>query len=123
MDDFEIPVKGDSIEVRDLKPGTQLHIETINSIYDIQIVNDLEIKISGGLLRNGGVRFPAPIPAMLVGSTSGACLKYGRIIHGMRLAVEAGKDSIETSAVTEVSIKGPNWEYSMGWNKEKSMSR
>ena len=106
-DNFGVYLEGDSVEVKALKPGSQLHIKTLNSIYDIQIVNDSEISISGGLRRTGGLRFPVPTPALLVGATRGYFIKYGYVSCGMRMSIKIGHESVETSLITEMNITGP----------------
>lgn len=123
MDGFGIPL-ADTIEVGALKPGTRLRVETMNSVYNILVQDGLHITITGGSLREGGTRFPEPVKGEIIGALLQTRLKYGKIVRGMRLAMELESGGIETSIITEVKIDGPDdaWHYSMEWRKENTMS-
>lgn len=121
MDDFGISVQvaqEEGVRITTLEPGTLITVETLNSVYQIKVINQPEISITGGLRSDGSVRFPAPTPGIIIGANWGTRLKLGQICHGMRLAIDLGDHTIETSPVKEVKLDGLDWHYSMGWNKE-----
>ena len=112
----------EGIQLSAIKAGTKLNVETMNSIYEICVVNNCEITISGGMKKDGSVRFPKPLPGMIIGSTIHGEFKMGWIMHGMRLIVGIVPDgTIETSPVIEVKLEGADWNYSMDWRTEPSM--
>lgn len=109
-----------------LKPGTVLFVETTKSVYRLQIVRGKEILITGGMLRSGEDRFPAPTTVIFYGSTWGEdALKSDWIGKDMRLRLSyivSGQKCIFTSSpVTEIEIISPDksWSYKMGWKGDE----
>jgi len=113
-------ITDDGIDVKKLTPGTILLVETNNSYYEIEIVEGSDIKIQGGILKNGDARFETPQPAQLNGSTwGGSMLKMDWIGYLMNMEVVINNKILLTSNVKNVEITSPdeNWSYSLDWNK------
>ena len=112
-------VDQEGLDLKKLEDGTQLRVETSNSVY--QIVLDKIPTIEGGTRRNGDTRFPDPVPTFSLGSSvkSSGTVKYDWIGYGMRLQVRIGDGKIVTSPVENVVVKAKDdsWSYSLDWNK------
>jgi hypothetical protein len=106
-----------------LESGTKIVIETINSIYQLIVVDGREITIMGGMTKSGEIRFPKPISATFIGSSwGGSLLKPDWIGHDMSIEVlipSEGNQVLTSSNVQNVEIEAPDgrWNYSMDWNK------
>jgi ABC-type phosphate transport system substrate-binding protein len=69
--------------VEDLQENTQLFLETKNSKYHIQILENKKITITGGKT-NSGTRFPFETEVLVLGSSWGSCsIKPGWIGKNM----------------------------------------
>ena len=106
-----------SIDVRKLKPGTIVVIETKNTVYTFEIIDD-----NGTVIVDGGKYFPKPIETHFSGSTfGGSMLKKGCIVYKMYMEIARGIDehrAITTSRVCEAKIIDPDWTCEMEWNVE-----
>lgn len=115
----------EGIQVDELEIGTRLSVETINSIYEIQIVegegNHVSVIISGGTKRDGETRYENPEEASFVGSTfGGSLLKINWLGKNMCMEIYHNRAILNTSPVKDVVIENADrsWGYSMGWNNE-----
>lgn len=97
----------ETIEVGALKPGTRIRLETMNSVYEVLVLNGSDVFVSGGSMRDGNIRFPKPISGQIIGSMFNHQLRYGKIIYGMRLAMDLESGGIETSPITGVKLETP----------------
>ena len=113
------------LDTTTLKPGMILEVETINSIYKIEITESRFVKIVGGMTKNGEDRFATPQNAVILGSvgkndqTSPDCIG-----KDMKLCILYDMDGtlckiLKTSPVQNVRIEDSHsdWTYDMGWNK------
>lgn len=104
-----------------LEKGTKLTIETKNSIYQVVVVEGREVTISGGMTKEGQIRFPLPAKAIILGSTwGGSMLKIDWIGQDMRMELNLMDEpahSLLTSVVQNVEIEAPDgsWSYDMNW--------
>lgn len=111
----------DGLQVDKLEEGTKLTVETMNSVYEIKILETdqpLSVEISGGSLRDGNVRYEESVPVYFVGSTfGGSMLKMNWIGKGMCMEFADNDRVLTTSPVQNVEIEAPDgsWGYSMDW--------
>ena len=96
----------DGVNVCLLTVGTRLVIETSNSFYEMEILENQPIQIFGGTLNNGQIRFKKPTPMFLHGSTwGGSSIKLDWICVGMNMEMSfGGHESITTSKVKRIKI-------------------
>ena len=111
------------LDLRKLKPGVKLKVETHNSIYQIILVNeDGDITIKGGTKKDGESRFAFPTCGQIMGSHP-MCSKRLKIACLMpHWCMEVHLDDggyISTSPVNNivVSAEDESWFYSLDWNK------
>lgn len=114
----------EGLSLKDLKPNTVLSVETRNSIYKVKIIDGRRVEIMGGMLKDGTDRFPAPVPAVILGSTfGGSMIKLDWIGYQMYMEVHLQEDRkgqiFTTSSIQNVMIEPPDgsWTYSLDWNK------
>jgi hypothetical protein len=98
------------IDVSKLKTGTKLIVETINSKYDITILDGRKVLVQGGKY------FKNPTESVLIGSTfGGSMIKVGWIGYDMYMEI----GTIRTSSVKTATIVGDDWQYEMKWDTEE----
>ncbi len=92
-----------SIDLRALRPGTKVVVDTRNSRYNLVMCDG-----SGwNALVQGGSRFPQETQARVEGSTLGGnALKIGWIDVGLFLKISAGGKRILTSRVRSIRFDG-----------------
>lgn len=103
-----------------LESGTKLLVETMNSFYELEILEGKLVNIFGGTRQDGTVRFKKPTQAVVVGSTyGGSMIKVDWIGEDMRMEVHiVGSDhrkSLSTSPVQRITIEAPkgDWSYTL----------
>lgn len=98
--------KKGGVEVPSLKPGTLVKARTRNTVYEIKILED-------GVEILGGKYFPQFTETKFAGSTwGGSMIKMGWIGIGMHMEIPIpDRLSITTTAVREIKVIGPDWEY------------
>lgn len=110
--------KEKGLDLKKLKEGTHLRIETHNSVY--KIILDKVSTVEGGTRRSGVDRFPEPVPAFSLGSTTavGGDIKLDWIAHGMHLEIQVSDGRVVTSPVENVVVgaEDDSWSYSLDWN-------
>ena len=101
-----------------LESGTKLTVETKNSIYQITVLGGSNIKIMGGMNKDGEIRYPRPTEAVFIASILESESIPNCIIKNMKLQFQIGATQFATSPVFNVEVESPdgNWTYSMGWN-------
>lgn len=115
LPDFYLNHKGINcgINVSTLKPKTKLEVFTANSIYEIDIVDGLQVDVKGGKY------FPVVKREILAGSTLGdSAIKPGWICYDMHLEFGTPLYYILTSRVKNVIVRGKDWCYNMGWDRK-----
>lgn len=103
----------DGIDVRSLKPGTKVFVNTKNSEYIIETTSK-----PGYVKAQGGRYFPEVQECYFNGSTwGGSMLKLGWIGRGMHLefSLEDGR-TLTTTGVRKARIEGADWHYDFDWN-------
>lgn len=122
------------IDTRKLEPGTRVEVQTKNSLYKFEFLDQ-----EGQCTIQGGKFFPDPVKIVFPGSTwGGSMLKIGWIGYKMRLELPNPQwgDSmlkkigyktrmelpnfknlpgIMTSLIFKAKVIGPDWEYEMDW--------
>jgi hypothetical protein len=100
---LEIVRGTEGVDVRHVPPRTTLLVQTVNSVYRVVITHGPEVCIQGGVV------FPEPTVAWLVGSASvpGGWLKVGWIGTGFRIELRSGDHRIVTSLVRAIAIERP----------------
>jgi hypothetical protein len=94
-------------------PGTVIEVETLNTLYTVEIINDRHCKV------HGGSWFPEPTVTSITGAVwTGHEVEYKRIVIGKRLEIVhpgAETGSITVSKVKSLRITAPNkaWSYEM----------
>lgn len=95
--------------------GSKILVETKNSVYEIEILEDKKIKISGG------THLMEPTEGYLTGSTwGGSMLKMGWIGYDMFMEFSfENRKPLVTSRVRSAKVVGPNseWSYELEWEK------
>lgn len=98
------------IDIRQLTPGTTVHVLTKNSLYKLLLKGEQEVQASGGW-------FKEPTDCYFNGSTfGGSMLKIAWI--GFRMYMEfviPGRKMLTTSSIRFASVKGDGWEYDLDW--------
>jgi hypothetical protein len=96
------------VDVRSLPPGTKFLVETSNSRYHFEMLED-----GWTALVQGGRHFPHVTVAAIEGSTfGGRLLKSGWIALGLFLEMSAGGKEVVTSRVRSITIDssaGSTW--------------
>lgn len=101
------------IDVRRLRPGTDLIIETYNSMYQLRVVDPPDQRVD----IMGGIRIPQMVPAYIVGATyGGSMLRPGWIMPYMCLELKLPNRIVVTTPVKNVKMFGDGWDYDMGWH-------
>jgi len=105
--------KFQGIDVTKLEPGTLIEVNTIKSIYLLQITDE-----SNQIIAHGGKHLPTPKEVRFNGSTfGGSMLKLNYIGYGMHMEMGiTDRKKITTSPVIKAKIIGEGWEYEMEWN-------
>lgn len=107
------------LNVTALKSGTKLIVETQNSFYEMEVLEGKEVMIYGGTKRDGTVRFPKPVKAIVRGSNfGGSVLKVDWIGVDMCVELSIGSNSLTTSAVERITIESPDGKWSYQLNKD-----
>ena len=103
--DAFVPDELDGIDVRQLRRGTIVTVQTRHSIYRCVIV-DARRRIASV---QGGGGFEKQTVARIDGSTEGGSpMKMGWIGLGLRLELSAGRQRAVTSPVIAIEIELPN---------------
>ncbi|MBI1956716.1 MAG: hypothetical protein HYS38_10010 [Acidobacteria bacterium] len=91
----------DGIQVDKMEELTQLVIRTVNSVYEITVLDGR----SGDILVRGGKFFPELIPAHLAGATFGGCFcKMRGIYLGLHMEICINRRRIITTPVQTIAI-------------------
>lgn len=106
------------IHVDKLSPGTRLEVRTRNTLYEIEVIENREIWVTGGKY------FPTRTRAFLQGSTwGGSMIKIGWIGYEMSMEIlHPSRTSYKTSFVRQAKIIAPDgsWEYEMEWSSNSA---
>jgi len=103
--DAFVPDELDGIDVRQLRRGTIVTVQTRHSIYRCVIV-DARRRIASV---QGGSGFETPTVARIDGSTEGGSpMKMGWIGLGLRLELSVGRQRTITSPVIAIEIELPH---------------
>jgi hypothetical protein len=105
------------INVHQLPPGTTIIARTRNSIYSLEIIDEI-----GHVIAIGGKHLPERHKVFFSGSTfGGSMLKVGWIGKGMHMEFHLGqRRRLTTTAVRGAKIIGTdNWEYDMQWEDDE----
>lgn len=96
------------INVSILEPGTRIEVQTLNSLYKLEVLDD-------GLVRmQGGNYLPEPVEGEFKGSTWGtSLLKQHWIGKGMKMEFAHGEKILTTSIVEGAKVIGDLWMYEM----------
>ena len=100
------------IDTRKLEPTTKIIVETKNSTYEMEILDD-----KGNVLVLGGKFFTEPAKAYFNGSTwGGSMIKVGWVGYKMNMEIiSRGSQILTTTAAQTARIIAPEWEYAMEW--------
>lgn len=106
------------IDIRKLKPGTKLEVNTLHSVYYIEFLD-----YGGKCVVYGGRHIPIPLTAQYVGATQsiGGPIRPGWIspFIGMEFILTQ-KKILNTSPVLKARVIGDEWDYFMDWEEEAS---
>ena len=92
------------LQTASLEDLTEIRVQTLNSVYDIVVIEHQ----SGEIVVRGGKFFPERTAAYLAGSScGGSFLKVGTIHPGFSLEMIAGETRIVTSTVQSVTVHRP----------------
>lgn len=95
--------------IEDMPAGTLISVETKNSIYQIEILTETKVLVTGGILKDGNVRFSNPTEVILTGCTWGTSfLKKNWLGEGMQMELFYNGSSITTSPIKNVIINHIN---------------
>lgn len=100
------------IDTRKLPPGTQVEVQTKNTLYTFEFLE------KGRCLLSGGKYFADMVETTFPGSSFGGnFLKIGWIGCQMRMELPdpVNGNTILTSPVQSATVIGPDWEYKMEW--------
>lgn len=100
------------VNIRSLRPGTVLTVDTVNSSYRIVVLNGE----AGLATMEGGELFDEPTEVRIEGSTAGGSeLRVGWIHVGLRLELFVWRQRVVTSRVRGITVEafGPS-SYSIG---------
>ena len=100
---LDILSSGEGIDLRHLAPCTSLLVWTLNSLYRMVIMHPPEVSVQGGVF------FPEPTAARLVGSSraAGGLLKVGWIGVGLRVELRSRDQYVVTSPVRAITKTDP----------------
>ena len=99
------------IDVHKLRPGTKIEVQTKNSLYCMEILQE-----PGCVAVKGGPHFPELEPAEFDGSNwGGSMLKVGWIGYEMQMELRTTKKKVVTTPVQAAKVIGEGWEYAMDW--------
>jgi len=103
------------IDTRKLEPNTKVIVETKNSVYEIEVLDD-----KGNVLIQGGQFFPEPTKAYFNGSTwGGSMIKVGWVGYKMHMEVITRDNTVlTTTGVRTARVIGSDWEYTMEWTND-----
>jgi hypothetical protein len=107
------------INLKLLKPGTIILVETQRSVYKIKVLIEGKISIVGGMTADGQDRYPVPVEGVFIGSSEGVILERDWIGQGLRMEIIVlGHDKLITSPVQRAEIEAAdgNWRYCMDWD-------
>jgi hypothetical protein len=99
----EVVERAEGVHLRRLPPFTTLMVLTMNSLYQVVVIDGSDVYVQGG------AHFPDPTPATLVGSTiGGSCLSLGWVGVGLRAEIHAAGRRVVTSAVRAIrTVQAP----------------
>jgi len=90
----------DGVDIRALRPGTTVIVETDNSRYRfVTLLEPLTVLVKGGAM------FPDQAIVQLVGATIGSTVKIGWILVGLRIEMYLGPMCIRSSPVRSVKVE------------------
>lgn len=100
---LEIVSSSAGVYLCDLPPCTSLLVSTLNSLYRMVIMQAPEVSVQGGVF------FPEPTAARLVGSSlvPGGLLKVGWIGVGLRFELRSRDQYVVTSPVRAITRTDP----------------
>jgi hypothetical protein len=90
----------DGVDIRELRPGTTVFVETHNSRYRVVILFD-----PSAVLVKGGGMFPNHTVVRLVGATVGSTVRVGWILVGSRIEMCLGSVCVRSSPVRSVKVE------------------
>lgn len=105
------------IVVSELSAGTKLEVQTMNTLYKLEITDPEK----GKAIAEGGKLLPEPKEVSVLGCTwGGSMLKVDWIGHQMCLQMFYIRDNetpgcITTSLIQGAKVIGSNFEYEMEW--------
>jgi len=112
-----------ALDMQKLVTGTKLVVETENSTYKMEVLENGNILLSGGKTRHDTVRYIEPVEACVVGASYHGTLGLDRIDkdHSIILSIVGGRE-LKTSHVQEVTIIAPDesWTYCLDWKRQSS---
>lgn len=89
------------VQLESLEDFTELRVETLNSVYEITVIDGTNREV----LVRGGRFFPQGTPARIAGSSlGGSFLKIGGIYCGFRMEIVENRRTIITSTVQTVTV-------------------
>jgi hypothetical protein len=88
------------VDIRALRPGTTVIVETDNSRYRFVTLLD-----PSTLVVKGGAMFPEQAIVQLIGATIGSNVRVGWIVVGLRMEMYLGRMCIRSSAVRSVTVE------------------
>ena len=98
----------EGIDLRKLKPGTKIIVGTVNSTYNMAIINQKEVWLQGGK------KLPKKTKGFLVGSTwGGSMLKIAWIGYDMHMEFHFNDKILTSSRVQKAKVIGEDWEYDL----------
>lgn len=120
MTDYESKI---GFNISPLKLGTILNVETRRSVYQIEIVNYPEIKILGGMKKNGKFRFSVFTKAIFLCSVWDNESEYeksdwiGKDMCMKMTCIDEKNYIFRSSPVIDVEIiaTDESWNYQMEW--------
>lgn len=96
-----------------LKKGTKILVETVNSFYELTVVEGKKAKIYGGTQPDGTIRFQKPTPAIFVGSGKEDFFLTDWLGPNLAMRVMFDDNILKTSLIQKVTIETPEWSYSI----------
>ena len=97
---WQLEQDADGVDIRALRPGTTVIVETDNSRYRfVTLLEPLTVLVKGGAM------FPDQAIVQLVGATIGSTVKIGWILVGLRIEMYLGPMCIRSSPVRSVKVE------------------